>query len=325
MNSRQLSWLALIMLGVGWGLAVPLTRIAVSTGHGHFGLIFWQIVFSGTVLAVLAYTGGRRRRIRPLTRPRLAVCVVIALAGTVIPNTFSYQAAVHLPAGVMAIIISLVPMFALPLAVCIGIERLRLVRVAGIACGAVSIGLLLGPDTSLPDPAVSVFVLVAMVAPLCYGVEGTFVGKFGLAGLNPVEALFWSSVIGLFIAVPLALASGQWIDLIRPWGDAEFALLSLSILHALCYAGYVWLVGHAGTVFAAQASYLVTGCGVFWSIVLLGESYSGWVWGSMLLMTAGLILVQPRSAPGEPGAMGAPGRQRARNSAGRVKRGRSRE
>ena len=43
-------------------------------------------------------------------------------------------------------------------------------------------------------------------------------------------------------------------------------------------------------------SYLVTGFGVIWAIVLLGERYSGWVWGAMALMFAGLFLVQPRRA-----------------------------
>ena len=54
------------------------------------------------------------------------------------------------------------------------------------------------------------------------------------------------------------------------------------------------MVGRAGAVFAAQASYLVTGFGVIWAMLLLGERYSGWVWAAMALMFAGLFMVQPR-------------------------------
>lgn len=293
-NDRVILWLMLMLIGAVWGLTMPLTKIAVSTGHGHFGLIFWQLVMSGCCLAVLAYFGGRRRRVRPLTWPRLLICVVIALAGTVIPNTFSYQAAVHLPAGVMSIIVSLVPMMALPIAVLIGVERFRLGRFSGILLGAVAIVLLLGPDTSLPNPAASVFVLIALISPFCYAGEANFVARYGLAGLNPIEALFWASLLGVLIAVPLVLVSSHWVDLSVTWGPAEYSLLSLSVLHALCYSGYVWLVGRAGSVFASQVAYVVTGFGVFWSIVLLGEAYSGWVWGAVVLMTAGLVMVQPR-------------------------------
>ena len=34
--------MVLILLGCGWGLTIPLTVIAVTTGLGHLGIIFWQ-------------------------------------------------------------------------------------------------------------------------------------------------------------------------------------------------------------------------------------------------------------------------------------------
>ena len=46
------------------------------------------------------------------------------------------------------------------------------------------------------------------------------------------------------------------------------------MLNVLAYSGYVWLVAHAGSVFASQIAYLVTGFGVVWSMLLLGERYS---------------------------------------------------
>jgi len=33
---------------------------------------------------------------------------------------------------------------------------------------------------------------------------------------------------------------------------------------------------------------------VTWSMLFLGESYSGWIWAALALMFAGLFLVQPR-------------------------------
>ena len=34
--------MVLILLGCGGGLTIPLTVIAVKTGLGHLGIIFWQ-------------------------------------------------------------------------------------------------------------------------------------------------------------------------------------------------------------------------------------------------------------------------------------------
>jgi drug/metabolite transporter (DMT)-like permease len=55
----------LVVLGAGWGITQPLTKLAVSTGHGHFGLIFWQLVIGAVLMAVIAL--ATRRRL-PLTR-----------------------------------------------------------------------------------------------------------------------------------------------------------------------------------------------------------------------------------------------------------------
>jgi drug/metabolite transporter (DMT)-like permease len=73
-------------------------------------------------------------------------------------------------------------------------------------------------------------------------------------------------------------------------------VLLSSCIHALIYAASVWLVGRAGSVFAAQVSYLVTGFGVLWAMALLGERYGAGFWLALGLMFAGLFLVQPRPA-----------------------------
>ena len=69
-----------------------------------------------------------------------------------------------------------------------------------------------------------------------------------------------------------------------------------SVIHVIVYAGYVWLVGRSGAVFAGQVSYLVTAFGVLWAMLLLRETYSLWVWGALVCMALGLMLVQPRLA-----------------------------
>ncbi len=108
----------------------------------------------------------------------------------------------------------------------------------------------------------------------------------------------------------MALGSGQWINPVIPFGIAEWSLIASSLIHVLVYAGYVWLVGRAGPVFAVQVSYLVTGFGFGWAILLLNESYSSYIWAALGLMFVGLFLVQPRpkAALAPDAAMGDTGR-----------------
>ncbi len=283
----------LLLLGIGWGSTQSLGKIAVSTGHGFFGLIFWQLVIGIAVLGALNLIRGGGFGV---TRAGLTFALVIAFIGTIIPNSSFYIAVAHLPGGIMSILISTVPLISFPIALALGMDRFSPVRLAGLLCGLLGVALIAVPQASLPEAGMVVWLPLAMVGPLFYAIEGNYVARVGTAGLDAVQAMFWASLVGAVIVLPLALASGQWIDPLQPWGRAEMALLVSSCLHAVLYATYVWLAARAGAVFATQTSYIVTGSGVFWAMLLLGERFSGWIWAALVVMLVGLTLVRPRTA-----------------------------
>jgi drug/metabolite transporter (DMT)-like permease len=282
---------ALLVIGLIWGSTIPLSKIVVSSGHQPLGLIFWQLLFSSVLLGAISI---RRRPAPKLNRRTLVFFLAVALLGTILPNSFSYLAISQLPAGVMAIIIASVPMFSLAIAGILRIERFSLIRSAGVLLGAVAVSLLILPETSLPDPDKAVFILVALVAPFCYGAEGNYIAVRAPRGMDAVSMLLGASVLGTLIAAPLALATGTWVDLFTSWHAPEWALLVNSLFHVAAYSGYIWLVSTAGPVFSSQVSYVVTLAGVLLSGLALGESYSGWVWMALSLMIAGLAMVRPR-------------------------------
>lgn len=282
---------ALLILGAGWGFTVPLTKIAVSTGHAPLGLIFWQTLIGAAALGALRLAMGKPVS---LSLPLWRTFLLIACLGTVLPNAFSYLAARQLPAGVMGIVVSLVPVFAFPVALALGNDRFAWGRLLGLCAGLAGVLLLAGPQ-SLPEAAMVLWLPVALIAPFCYALEGNFVAKLGTQGMGPGHALFGASVAAMLISLPLALATGQFISLRGlEFGAAEYAVLGSSVIHVLVYTGYVWLVGRAGAVFAAQVSYVVTGSAVLWAMVLLGENYSAYVWLALALILGGVFLVQPR-------------------------------
>ncbi len=295
-TTRATLSIALLAMGVGWGLTQPLAKIAVRDGYGAFGLVFWQLVIGAVVLTAVNLVRGRGL---PLHRGALAVYGFVALAGTVIPNSTSYTSAFHLPAGVMAIIVATVPMFALPIALLLGTDAFSWRRLAGLALGLAGVALIALPESSLPDRAMVAFLPLALVAPLCYAIESNVVGRWGTAGVDAVQVLQGASIVGALVILPVAVMSGQFIDPRPPYGSADLALMLSATIHALVYSTYVWMVGRAGAVFTTQVSYLVTGFGVLWAMALLGERYSLWIWAALALMALGLTLVQPR-APRRP-------------------------
>ncbi|MEM7440047.1 MAG: DMT family transporter [Pseudomonadota bacterium] len=284
---------ALLVLGAAWGVSVPLTKVATSSGHGIFGLIFWQLVVVAVALVCVQVIQRKPIRVRS---HHLVLLLAIALLGTLIPNSFTYLAISRIPAGVHAIMMSLVPMFAFVIAMAMRNEAFVPLRLCGVLLGLLGVLLIIGPEASLPEKGMWLFVLIGALGTVCYGIEGNYVARFGLGGLNPVEVLLYSSILGAVLVLPLTLGTGQFIDLSQAWAAPEYALVGLSLLHAVAYVGYIWLVGQAGPIFAAQVSYPVTLFGVLASIVILGESYSGWVWWALVIMLVGLFLVQPRKA-----------------------------
>ena len=287
MSQRWFFVLVLVVLGVGWGSTQSLGKIATETGHQPFGLIFWQLAVGVVVLGAVSAVRGKG-----LVWNRAAVkfYVVIACIGTIIPNATFYAAVAHLPAGVMSILISTVPLLAFPIALALGLDKFSLVRVAGLGLGLLGVALIADPGGG----GVSLgWVLVAMVGPLFYAAEANYVAWSGTAGMDAVQAMFGVSLVGMLLAAPIAVGTGQWVDPL-PLGRAEGALILSSAVHAVVYSSYVWLASKAGSVFASQCSYLVTASGVLWAMVLLGERFSPLVWLAMAVMLAGVALVQPR-------------------------------
>jgi drug/metabolite transporter (DMT)-like permease len=282
---------ALVLIGAAWGMGQPFAKIAVSEGYRHFGIIFWQFVLGGALLWAVNRVLGHGL---PMERRHLALYTIIALIGTLLPNSASYTAAIHLPSGILSIVLSLVPMMAFPVALALGMDRFSGLRLTGLLLGLVAILMIALPETSLPDPAMAWWLPLALVAPAFYAVEGNFVARYGTEGLDPVQVLLGACVVGTVLAAPLALMTGQFISPLPPWGAPDLAIVGSSVSHTLAYAGYVWVLGRAGAVFGAQVSYLVTAFGILWAWLMLGETYSGWVWAALALMFTGLFLVQPR-------------------------------
>lgn len=290
MNRRWLFVGVLVWLGVGWGSTHPLGKIATETGHGPFGLIFWQQVVMVVVLGAIALV---RRKGMVLTPAALRFYVVVAVLGTIIPNGTFYTAVAHLPSGIMSIIIAMIPMLAFPMALALGMDRFSALRLVGLALGLTGVAMLAAPGVALPDPAMVGWLPVALVGPLFYAIEATYVAHRGTQGMDALQAMLGASLAGLILSAPVMLAMGEGYSPL-PLGRDDAALALSSALHALLYATYVWLAATAGSVFAAQSSYLVTGAGMVWAMILLGERPSATVWLALAVMLAGVALVQPR-------------------------------
>lgn len=280
----------LLALGAGWGLTQPLGKIAASTGHPPFGLIFWQLVTCIVVLGALTLLRGRGTGWRPA---HLRFFVVVALLGTVIPNFTFYTSIARLPSGIMSIIISTIPLIAFPINLALGMDRFDIRRILGLALWLTGVLMIALPQSSLPDRAMLAFLPLAMIGPLCYALENTYVARAGLGSLEAISAMLGVSCVAAVMVGGMMLATGQ--AYLPGMTGVDAALVGSSALHALLYATFVWLAARTGAVFASQSAYVTTLSGVIFAMVLLAERPSPWIWAAMAVLLAGMTLVRPRT------------------------------
>lgn len=285
--------LAPVGIGAVWGLGQPLAKIAVTGGWQPLGILVWQAL-------VMIGGGAVATRLRGTGLPRggraWAVCAMVAVLGTLLPQAAIYRAVQDLPAGVMSIVLSSTPMLSLPLAVAMGLDRATPARVAGVALGAVGVTTIAIAAGVGAAPLSLAALMIALAAPLCFAVNGNLLDLTRRGGLDPMQLVLGSALLALPVALALAAGTGQ-LRLPGP-AAADLAMLGATVIHMLGYAGLLWLIGQAGAVFAALTNPFITGFGVIWSMVLLAERYPAPVWLGLALILCGFALVRPRAARG---------------------------
>ena len=284
------AWLALIVIGSGWGASQLFAKMVVAGGHHPVGIAFTATALGAVILTVVMVATGRRL---PLRRRDVVFYGICGFLGTALPNSVSYLAYQELQVGVISIVLATVPMATMLGALAFGMERPELVRMLGISLGAGAVLMLVVPEASLPEPGQALWVILPVITSLSYAGENIYLAWAQRTDLDPVQVLtglFWGALV---LLTPVTVGMGAWMPMGR-FDTAEWALIGMTLAHIGAYGGFVWLIARAGPVFASQVGYVVTITGVVLGILVLGEAHSAWVWGALAVMLAGLALVQPR-------------------------------
>ena len=281
----------LFACGITWGMSFSLNKIAISSGIPFVAYVFWQSVGAGLILLALSFATGNRMN---LSRAHLKLYGAAALFEFVLPFLALNYVANKLPAGVVSIGQSLVPALTFAFALAFRIDRFHVLRCAGLCIGLAGVLLVLLPEGSLPEPGMIGWVLVALLAPLFYGLANTLV-----AIMRPPESHSLPLAAGLllgssvFLLVVMA-ATGSWWFFDAGLNDGGLALIGITILNALFWYLLFEIIHIAGPVFFASYNYISPLAGIGWAAVFFGESHSVWIWGALALMFISLFLVTRR-------------------------------
>lgn len=283
----------LLLLGVMWGGSFSLAKIARLGDVHPFALMFWQSAGGAAIVAAFALARGGQG-LGDLRPRHMGFFLVTGLLAIVIPSTAIYWAAAAVPAGVLSMLVTTAPMLTYGLALATGIERKSPLRAAGIALGFVAVALIVLPEGSLPGRASAGWVLIGLIAPVCYAASNLFIAHFRPPGTGSAALAAGMLGTSALVGLPLVLATGSGYLPGNPWRAVDIAVLTIPVITGVAHIFVFKLIHMAGPVYFSQVGYFVTLAGIVWGMVLFGERPGPWIWAALALMFAGLALVNLR-------------------------------
>ena len=235
--------------------------------------------------------GALSGNLPPVSRAHLLQYLRLALLAVMLPVLATAFAARELPAGVITLVLTLVPGLTYLMSFAMRLERFEALSLAGLALGAGGVLLIVLPDQGLPEAGAWVWMLVALIAAVAAAGSNVVAAAY-----RPPQTRSLALACGILLAaaavmLPVMLAAdGPFLFTHAGWqGIAGMAWAAA--IHCVTFYCFQEVTRRAGAVFFAQFNYLVVAAGIFWALIIFDETLGLWVWAALACMVAGLWLV----------------------------------
>ncbi len=276
----------ILLTGLLWGSAFLLIKIAIVT-IPPYTLTMGRMGIATLALFVVLILRGQWL---PLDRKSLALFAFIGLFGSALPFTLINWGEIHIPSGLAAVLMGIMPITTALLAhFFIPDEPFGWRKAMGIFVSFGGLLVLVGVD------AISGFdsSVTAQIAMLCaaaaYAVTTTFT-RLRVAHPGLIMAT-GSSMMGFLWALPLALVYD------RPWSlTPDLMGVSATVLLGLLPSAvgillFFHLISRVGATIFAQVNYLIPLVGAFLGVVFLGEALNWQLISALVLVLSGISIV----------------------------------
>ena len=285
---RPILVILLFANGIIYGLHFVANKWANEEGIPIFAYVFWYCLLSGAVLLTVS------RGFRELPKPRIKDCfvyLVMGMTGIAAPIALLTWIAPKLPASAIGLVVVIAPIFTYIFSMVLKIERFSWISVTGILLGFGSVLLIYLPETSLPDPSMSGWLLLALLAPISFAATNVFA-----ATIRPpkVSSLTMSTGILLGAAVimlPAMILSGQAWHPPASNTTGNIALIIAIFVNVTIWWIFLEIVRNEGPIFFTPSNYVVVLSSIGWGVLILDENPSLFIWGAVVLMFLGVGLV----------------------------------
>ena len=280
--------LLLLLGGISYGGIFSANKLAAGVSFPVFAYTFWIALFAGLALLIVGAVSGN---LPPLSRAHLLQYLRLALLAVMLPVLATAFAARELPAGVITLVLTLVPGLTYLMSFAMRLERFEALSLAGLALGAGGVLLIVLPEQSLPEAGAWVWMLVALVAAVAAAGSNVVAAAY-----RPPQTRSLALACGILLAAAVVMlpvmlvADGPFLFVDAGWhGIAGMAWAAA--IHCVTFYCFQEVTRRAGAVFFAQFNYLVVAAGIFWALIIFDETLGLWVWAALACMVVGLWLV----------------------------------
>lgn len=271
----------LVVLAALWGAAFLFMRI-VAPVLGPLIAADGRILMASAALAIYF----RAVRFDPQWRQWWREYAIVGTMNTALPFVLYAYAAIHIPAGLSAVLNATAPIWGALLAAALLRERLTLARSLGLLFGIAGVALITRPEPGFAYPPLAI--AAALGGALCYAIAGVYLRRRAQGAPGRGMALGTQLAAGILLA-PFAVLSAPLAPVTPLVLACLFAMAIFS--GAVAYVLYFRLISDIGPIPSLTVTYLIPVFGVLFGALFLGETLGAWTLAGGALVVLGTVLV----------------------------------
>lgn len=293
--------LLILLVGSLIGSNTALAKGLMVDGLAPLSLLLWhQAGAAAALLVALAWRGETF----PASLRVFGYSALLGLCSLTLPSAIGFHAMPHIGAGTYTAMFTLSPMCTFALRWALDRRYPGHRRLAGLAVGGAGAALLVFAGLGL-SPGAGGWLALALATPLLLATGNLVRERLMPAGASRLQLSLAQPMAQLALLAPLTLATGTPLALpAAPLDLTDAVLVAQVAIACALYPLFFALQARADAVALSQIGYVTVAVGVLWGALLYGESLSPWMGASVVLLFAGLHLVQSaaRAAPAPPAA-----------------------
>ena len=205
------TWL-LLLGGISYGGIFSANMLAAGVSFPVFAYTFWIALFAGLALLIVGAVAGT---LPPMSRAHLLQYLRLALLAVMLPVLATAIAARELPAGVITLVLTLVPRLTYLMSFTMRLERFEALSLAGLTLGAGGVLLIVLPDQALPDAGAWVWMLVALVAAVAAAGSNVVAAAYRPPQTHSLALACGILLAAAVVMLPVMLVAGRPLPLHR--------------------------------------------------------------------------------------------------------------